>query len=127
MTYRNSITGEIRELPDYLLADWAVANNPKLVDWVPFTPPPEPDPLPPTEVTNRAFRLAVRRVTGIRPSAITAFINSIPDQDTREDAISEWEQAGYISRSNQLLASAAVHFSITSAQLDQIFLLAGTL
>jgi hypothetical protein len=45
-TYRNTATGEIRDLDDTLIAAWQTAGNPKAAQWEPFTPPPEPPPAP---------------------------------------------------------------------------------
>jgi hypothetical protein len=45
-TYRNTATGEIRDLDDALIASWQAAGNPKAAQWEPFTPPPEPLPAP---------------------------------------------------------------------------------
>lgn len=46
-TYRNTITGEIRDLDDALISAWQAAGNPKAGQWEAYTPPPEP-PSPPT-------------------------------------------------------------------------------
>lgn len=45
MTYRNTVTGEVRELDPALIAAWDATGNPKRLQWEPFTPPP-PDPEP---------------------------------------------------------------------------------
>ena len=47
-TYRNTATGEIRDLDDVLIANWRAAGNPKSQQWEPFTTPPEPPPPPPS-------------------------------------------------------------------------------
>lgn len=44
-SYRNSITGEIRDLDAALMAAWQAAGNPKAALWEAYTPP-EPDPEP---------------------------------------------------------------------------------
>lgn len=46
-TYRNTTTGEIRDIDDQLVAAWQAAGNPKAGAWEPYTPPPpaEPDPV----------------------------------------------------------------------------------
>ena len=82
--------------------------------------PPAPEPVP-QEVTNRAFRLALRAVTGIRPSAVTTALQTIPDDDQREDTLSEWEYANTISRSNALLPLMAARFGVTAEQIDTVF------
>ncbi len=45
--YRNTITGEIRELDDALIDAWEAAGNPKAQQWEEFTPPPPEPPAPP--------------------------------------------------------------------------------
>jgi hypothetical protein len=45
--YRNTTTGEIRDLDDALIAAWQAAGNPKAAQWETYTPPPPPDPPPP--------------------------------------------------------------------------------
>jgi hypothetical protein len=45
--YRNTITGEIRELDDALIAAWQSAGNPKRQQWEAYTPPPPEPPAPP--------------------------------------------------------------------------------
>jgi hypothetical protein len=46
-TYRNTVTGEIRDLDPDLIAAWQAAGNPKAQQWEPYTPPPPPPPPPP--------------------------------------------------------------------------------
>lgn len=45
--YRNTITGEIRELDDALISSWEAAGNPKAQQWEAYTPPPPEPPAPP--------------------------------------------------------------------------------
>lgn len=45
--YRNTVTAEIRDLDDALIAAWQAAGNPKADQWVPYVAPPEPPPEPP--------------------------------------------------------------------------------
>lgn len=44
--YQHSVTGEIRDLDDALIAAWEAAGNPKRQAWQSYTPPP-PEPPPP--------------------------------------------------------------------------------
>ena len=44
MNYRNMTTGEVRELPEDLVASWHVAGNPKGLLWEPYVEPPPPPP-----------------------------------------------------------------------------------
>lgn len=47
--YRNTVTGEIRELDPELIASWQAVGNPKASQWEPYSPPspqpsePQPD------------------------------------------------------------------------------------
>lgn len=45
--YRNTTTGEVRDLDDSLVAAWVAAGNPKASQWEAYTPPPPPPPPPP--------------------------------------------------------------------------------
>jgi hypothetical protein len=47
--YRNTSTGEIRDINDGLLAAWRAAGNPKGEHWESYTLPPLPPPLPPPD------------------------------------------------------------------------------
>ena len=94
----------------------------RAAEWAANQPPAPPAPVPvPQEVTNRAFRLALRAVTGIKPSAVTVALSAIPDDGAREDALSEWEYANTIARSNQLLPAIAAHFGVSDSLIDSIF------
>jgi len=44
--YRNTVTGEIRDIDDALITAWEAAGNPKRQQWEAYTPPP-PEPPPP--------------------------------------------------------------------------------
>jgi hypothetical protein len=46
--YRNTTTGEIRDLDDSLIAAWQAAGNPKTGQWEAYSPPPPPPPEPPS-------------------------------------------------------------------------------
>jgi hypothetical protein len=46
--YRNTTTGEIRDLDDSLIAAWQAAGNPKTGQWEAYSPPPPPPPAPPS-------------------------------------------------------------------------------
>jgi hypothetical protein len=45
-TYRNTVTGEVRDLYPALIESWRAANNPKATQWEPYTPPVPPPPPP---------------------------------------------------------------------------------
>ncbi|MFZ9848948.1 MAG: hypothetical protein ACO3FA_00870 [Vulcanococcus sp.] len=45
--YRNTVTGEIRDIDDALITAWEAAGNPKRQQWESYTPPPPPPPPPP--------------------------------------------------------------------------------
>ena len=72
-TYRNTTTGEIRDLDDALITDWQAAGNPKAAQWEPFTPPPEPPPAPaPDWATFRGGLLISPEVATLMAAARTA-------------------------------------------------------
>lgn len=50
--YRNTATGEIRDLDDALIAAWQAAGNPKGEQWQPYVAPPEPPPEPPAPIPD---------------------------------------------------------------------------
>lgn len=94
----------------------------RAAEWAASQPPAPPAPVPvPQEVTNRAFRLALRALIGIKPSAVTAALSAITDDGAREDALSEWEYANTIARSNPLLPAIAAHFGVADSLIDSIF------
>jgi hypothetical protein len=45
-TYRNTVTGEVRDLYPALIESWLAANNPKATQWKAYTPPVPPPPPP---------------------------------------------------------------------------------
>jgi hypothetical protein len=45
-TYRNTVTGEVREISDQLIAAWEAASNPKRDGWEAYTPPLPPATAP---------------------------------------------------------------------------------
>ena len=46
--YRNTTTGEVRDLDDALIGAWQAAGNPKASQWEVYTAPPPPPPAPPS-------------------------------------------------------------------------------
>lgn len=71
--YRNTITGEIRDLDDALITAWQAAGNPKASQWEPYTPPPEPPPAPiPDWATFRGGLLISPDVANLMATARTA-------------------------------------------------------
>ena len=46
-TYRNTTTGDVRDIDDGLMAAWIAAGNPKADQWTPYTPAPPEPPTPP--------------------------------------------------------------------------------
>lgn len=45
-TYRNTVSGEVRELEPELVNNWRAARNPKADQWEPYIPPVLPPPPP---------------------------------------------------------------------------------
>lgn len=48
--YRNTITGEVRDISDDLMSSWVAAENPKASEWQPYSPPVPPPPPPQADV-----------------------------------------------------------------------------
>lgn len=130
MTYfKHKITGEIRsaaEISIEQLATWENDGNPKAGIWETYVFP-DVIPTKTIEITNRQFRLALPRVTGVFPSAVTAAITSIQNPAEREDALSEWEYSNSLLRTSPLLLVFASKFGVDDSQLDAIFELGATL
>jgi hypothetical protein len=80
----------------------------------------------PSVCTPRQLRIALIQ-TGISLSMIQAFIDSIQDPIQKEIAIVEWEYALEIHRQHPLVLGIAANLNLTQKQIDDIFVLAGTL
>ena len=80
-----------------------------------------PSPVVPSSVTNAQFRAALIDA-GIMPSQIDSAIQQIPDTNTRLKAQEWWNYANFIDRTSGYVASFAPQFSLTSAQVDSLFI-----
>lgn len=81
---------------------------------------PEPVIPVPTEVSPAQFRRALNQLD-YRAMVEAAIAQA--DQDTKD----MWEYSLSLQRDNSLLNSMAEQLNITSAQLDEVFILAGSL
>ena len=138
MICRDIATGEIRNLPDDLVAMWRETGNPKAEAWQELPPRPSPDavwqdgewvvPVPagPASVTARQIRLWLVR-HGVSLAAVDAAIDAIPDQQAREECRVEWAYAPYVERSHPMLVPLAAALGLTEAQVDDAFREAATI
>jgi hypothetical protein len=138
MSYYISEAGQIRELPDELVAAWEAAGNPKASQWTILPPRPSDDaqwnggvwvaPTPPVpeSVSARQIRLWLIR-QGISLAAVDAAIDAIPDQLQRDSVRVEWDYAPYVERSHPFLVPLAAALGLTEQQVDQAFVEAATI
>lgn len=101
------------DCPDDTTEEW------HLIDGV-FTPPAPPAVVLPQAVTMRQARLALLKAN-LLPS-----VSSAVSQGSEADQIT-WEYATEVSRSDALVSNLRVSLGLTETQLDNLFLLAGTL
>lgn len=102
---------------DYIASDTAQIGD-SYIDGV-FTPP-QPIVQVPQEVSPAQFR---RALNSLNLRTIVESTVSQADQDTKD----MWEYSTSFHRDNSLLNSMAVLMNITSQQLDDVFILAGSL
>ena len=76
-------------------------------------------------VTPRQMRIALV-MSGISISNIEAVINSLPEPDQSVVRIT-WEYSVEFQRNNPLIASMGPALGLTTAQIEQLFILAATL
>lgn len=81
----------------------------------------------PNSTTLAKFRMAFRRVTGVRIETIVDQIKLLPDSDSKFDMIDLLEYSNIIERNNQTLITGAGSFGVTLEQLDEIFITAENL
>ena len=132
MTLVYNVAGELREIPDDLLAAWAAADNPKAAAWLVAPEKPSDDaawngsewvvPTPeiPASVSARQIRLWLIQ-HGISLAQVDAAINEIPDQLQQDSVRVEWEYAPYVERSHNMLGPLAMALGLTEEQIDQAF------
>ena len=138
MSHYISMTGEVREIPNELVAAWEAAGNPKAAQWTLLPPRPSdvaqwngsewvvPTPPVPESVSARQIRLWLIR-QGISLSAVDAAIDAIPDQLQRDSVRVEWDYAPYVERTHPMLIPLAAALGLTEQQADQAFIEAATI
>ena len=84
--------------------------------------PPKPVIIPVT-ITRRGLRKAMRR-DGIKFSDVKAKLSELTDEDIREDALIDLQDAQTIRRDHGLIAVVQGMFVKTDAEVDAYFLLA---
>ena len=82
-----------------------------------------PDPI--QDVGLAQLKIALRHFLGITrdqlAATINGYINSIPDQRTRDDALDLWEYASIVQRDNPFIVAAGAALGFTEGQIDAIF------
>jgi hypothetical protein len=93
------------------------------------TPAPEVQPEPvPERVRTAALRLALFRLHQIQDGSVYAIINASDLTDAQKtEARIQWEYEPNTRRDHPLVAAFAPAFSLTPAQVDEVFRLADTL
>lgn len=132
MSLHISTDGEIRDLPDDLVAAWESAGNPKAAEWTLLPPRPSdshqwiggawvlpPHPVP-ASVSARQIRLWLIR-HGVSLAQVDAAIDAIPDAQQREECRVEWDYAPYVERSHPMLVPLAAALGLSESQVDQAF------
>lgn len=85
----------------------------------------------PEAVGPAQLRIALRRKYGITSTqleaSVEAFIASLSDANDRADAQDLWTYATLIQRSHPLVSAIGMALGLTSRQIDETFVLAGTI
>jgi hypothetical protein len=127
-----STAGEIRDLPDDLIAAWEAAANPKSAAWTLLPPRPSdahewiggawvlPPQAVPESVTARQIRLWLVR-HGVSLAQVDAAIDAIHDQQQRQEVRVEWDYAPYVERSHPFLVPLAAALGLNESQVDEAF------
>lgn len=91
----------------------------------PVAEPPSPDPVLPA-LTRRRLRLGLLSI-GIRAPDVEAVIAAIPDEEAREWAMIEWQDASEYERNHPLIADVAAALDLPSEQVDALWIWAAGL
>ena len=132
MSLHISTDGEIRDLPDDLIAAWEAAANPKAAAWTRLPPRPSdshqwlggewvlPTQPVPESVTARQIRLYLVR-HGVNLAAVEAAIDAIQAPQAREECRVEWHHAPYVDRTHPMLLPLAAALGLSESQVDDAF------
>lgn len=77
----------------------------------------------PQRVSPRQLRLALIDA-GVLPDQVTATIAAISDPTMKAKAMTEWEHATFYDRSNLTVSAIGAMVGLSSAQIDQLFVVA---
>lgn len=86
----------------------------------------------PVSVTNRQIREALVMMSyqlnnpAMHPESIANFIKNMPNGIEKDIAWQNWEYSNEFLRNNPLIQTMAPALGLTSTQLDQLFILAGS-
>jgi len=84
--------------------------------------PPAPVVAVPQEISRPRFMIGLRKVLGLTEGAVFALISQIEDEETQEDVRDWFEHGTMFARSDHWLNLMAQAQGVTSAQLDQVFI-----
>jgi hypothetical protein len=84
--------------------------------------PPAPVVAVPQEISRPRFMIGMRKVLGLTEGAVFALISQIEDEETQEDVRDWFEHGTVFARSDHWLNLMAQAQGVTSAQLDQVFI-----
>ena len=133
--YKNKATQEVRDLSDAQIASWTAANNPKLNNWEPYTPPDPVDPpvYVPQEVGPFQIRgaMILSGYAADEPALDTLIYGAIDAAvvDAQQNAFAKlaWRRASTFKRSNPFLQIVKAVLNKTDEDIDNLFILADTL
>lgn len=112
--YRNTNTGEIRELDDSLVAAWQAANNPKLAVWEAYTPPPpEPPPPAPPQPDWDRFQSQLQTSNGFPDAWSAIFTGDARPGISLIASLAVWQATGQWA---QFLVAAGACLALLSPQ-----------
>jgi len=103
--------------PDYVAPGWAY-------DGANFTAPAAPTPTPPDAITMRQCRLALHNA-GLLDSVATVISGLLTTMQATAQI--EWDYSSTVLRDSPLVAAIATGLTLSSMQLDQLFITAATL
>jgi hypothetical protein len=110
-----------------------VGRSPQFCDkHAPAAESPSPPPEVPQTITPAQLRIAARRLFRITREQLDAAVSDViaelakEDVDLAEDARDKWEKAVEIDRNHPLIMVVGEGFGLTSADIDQLFIVGAT-
>lgn len=138
MLYYHKDTYELKDIPQSLVNDWEINNNPKLNNWIlaPIKPDGEyawnsgnwelvTQPVP-QSISARQIRIWLIQ-NNISLSQIDSIIDNISDTTLKNITKVEWEYAPYIERNHPMLLPLASGLGLSESDIDSAFIQAAKL